>query len=211
MSDINKLLEARSSIKVRKKAFVRHDSHKKKRVGSKWRKARGIQSKMRLGMRGYRKRLQIGYGSPKAVKGMHSTGVSIMLVSSVSDLDRIDAKKQGIVIAKNIGLKKRVEMVKKAQEQKIRILNIKDPAKFLSDVEQLFKKKREEKEKKKKEKKVKKEEKEKKAAEKEKEEEKEKEQKEVEKKETIESSAEEEDTKMKEKKKLDKLLIKKEK
>ena len=63
------LLQLRKRIKAKKPNFVRQDSHKQKEVKKKWRKPKGMQSKMRLKKKGYRKSVSIGYGSPKKVNG----------------------------------------------------------------------------------------------------------------------------------------------
>lgn len=202
-----KLFEIRRNIKKKKPTFTRQDSHKKKRVGKKWRKPKGLQSKMRLRFKGYKRSVQTGYGSPRAVKGLEASGLKGVKICSISDLAVLDPGKHGAIIASSVGMRKKVDILKEAKQKKIKIINIKDPEKFLKDVEELFKKKIETKEEKAKEKKKKKEEKEKKAAEKEKEEKKEDKKEE---KETIESLAKKEEKKVDEKKELDKTLTKKE-
>ncbi len=202
-----KLFVVRKNIKKKKPTFTRQDSHKKKRVGKKWRRPKGLQSKMRLGFKGYKKSIKIGYGSPRAVKGLESNGLRGVKVCSVLDMAALDPSKDGAIIASSVGIRKKVGILKEAKQKKIKIINIKDSEKFLKEVEELFKKKKEKKEEKVKEKKKKKEEKEKKAIEKGKEEGKEEKKEE---KETIESLAEKEDKKVEEKKELDKMLTKKE-
>ena len=54
-------------MKKKKPKFIRQDAHKKGRLAKKWRKPKGLQSKMRLCKKGYRKRISKGYKSPKEV------------------------------------------------------------------------------------------------------------------------------------------------
>ena len=49
------LLEFRKKIKAKKPNFIRQDAHKKGEIKKKWRRPKGLQSKMRLHKRGYRK------------------------------------------------------------------------------------------------------------------------------------------------------------
>ena len=136
-----------------------------------------------------------GYGSPKAVYGLHLSGLEKANINSVSPIESINKETQGIIISSAVGTKKRIEIIKKAKEAGIKILNIKDPDEFLKKIEENIKKKKEEKAKK---------EKKKKAAEK---------KKKVAKKEKPELSEKlsEEEKKEAEKKEKDKLLTKQEK
>ncbi len=159
--DIKRLIEVRKRIKKKKPAFIRQDAHKKKRLGVKWRKPRGLHSKVRLGLKGYRKKISKGYKSPSLIKGFHSSGLKVVAVSSVKDINKIKNEEEGIIIKKQVGLKKKIEIIKKAIESSIKILNIKKPSDFLKAVEVGLKKKKDkkdaklsEKERKKKEKEV---------------------------------------------------------
>lgn len=203
MTETKKLLDLRKKIKGKKPYFIRQDAHKHKRLGKKWRKPKGIQSKMRLKLRGYRKSVSKGYKSPKEIRYCDKLGFEKKLISSIKDLKTIDSKIQGIIIAGNIGLKKRIDIIKEARKQSIKILNIKDPNQFLKDIEEKIKKQKEEKQKLNQEKQKKLKKREEKAKEKSKEEEKKTEEKPDE---LAEKIKKEEEEKKKEK---DKVLTKK--
>ncbi|MBW2979982.1 50S ribosomal protein L32e [Candidatus Woesearchaeota archaeon] len=147
MADMKSLLGKRRHIKKRKPEFILQDYGKKPRLKRKWRKPKGIDSKIRLGLRGYRKIVTKGYGSPKLVKGLHKSGLKPVLVISIKDIDSVNKEKEGIIIKGSIGLRKKVELVKKAKEKGIRILNLKDPDKFLKAVSESMEKKKQEKKK----------------------------------------------------------------
>jgi len=191
-----KSLELRKKIKAKKPKFLRQDTHKKTRLKKKWIRPKGWQSKIRLGKRGYRKAVTPGYGSPNDVKGIHKTGLEMINVSSIKDINDIDPKTQGIIIGRTVGLRKKFDLIKKAQEKSITILNIKNPEEFVKTKQDMMAKKKEEKTKKTEEKTKKKAEAAKKAKEKEKEE--------------LAEKVTEEEKKDQEKKEKDKTLTKKE-
>ncbi|MBU4283872.1 MAG: 50S ribosomal protein L32e [Nanoarchaeota archaeon] len=179
---------------MKKLKFTRQDAHKKVRLGNKWRRPKGLHSKMRLSKKGYNKSVSIGYGSPKKTRNLHASGLKLVIIKSLKELEKIDVKKECIAVAKTIGLKKKVEILKQAVKKSINVVNVKDINKFLKDVEEKIKKSKEEKEKLKKKKELKKKEKEKAG-----------------KKKTIDEKVEktDEEKKEEEKKERDKLLTKK--
>lgn len=188
---MKRLLEHRAMIKKKKPRFFRQDAHKIKRIGKSWRKARGVDSKVGRGVRGYRRKIKIGWGSPKQVRGMHKSGLKFKMVNSTKELADVDPKSEIVVIGSTVGTRKKVMIIKEALEKNLRVLNYKDPQKFLDETDN--------KRKKIKERKVKKE-----KIKKEKEKKKEKPKKSIE--ETVETDKEKKDREKKEK---DKVLTKK--
>ena len=188
-------------LKRKKPKFLRQDFHKKKRISPRWRSARGLQSKIRLAVKGYRKKPKIGYGTNLKIKNMHPTGIIPIRVFNITDLKKINKETQGIIIAK-IGLKNKLKLIEYAIKEKITILNIKNPNQFLKDAEMKIKMKKQAKKKKQETKKSK----EKHAQEKAKE-------KQSKEKETIEEKTKEltvEEQEKEKKRKQDKILTKKE-
>lgn len=106
-----------------KKKFLRQTARAYRRLGRKWRKPRGSQSKMRRKERGKAKMPSIGYGRPKHMRGLHPSGLREVLVHNLKQLEKIDAKSEAIKIASKVGKKKRAEIVKGAKELKVKILN----------------------------------------------------------------------------------------
>jgi large subunit ribosomal protein L32e len=159
------MLEQRKRIKSKKPDFLRQDAHKLAKLAKKWRRAKGIQSKIRLAKKGYRKKVQVGYGSPLEVRGLTMDGLVPVVVSNPAELSLL-AEGQAAIIPKSVGQRKKVEIAKKAIEAGIKIINIKEVEKYVKAVEESMQKKKSEKEKTAKEKEKKKAEKEKKAAEK---------------------------------------------
>ena len=125
MRELKELLDVRKEIKDRKPAFIRQDYQRRKRLGRKmkWRKPKGIHSKIRHHLKGRRRMPSPGYKSPSRVLGLHATGLKIMHVRSVSDVNRIKKEDEGIIISKQVGLKKKLGILRKARELGIKVLN----------------------------------------------------------------------------------------
>jgi large subunit ribosomal protein L32e len=109
--------------KRKKPKFPRQGAKNLKRVKDKWRRPRGKQSKLRRYKKSRGSMPNVGYGSTKSIKGLHPSGFEDVLVYNTKDLEKIDSKKQACRIASNVGKKKRFEIMKKASELKIKVLN----------------------------------------------------------------------------------------
>ena len=117
------LLRTRARQKSAKPHFIRQESWRYKRVGTGWRRPRGIDSKMRLKLKGRPKSVAVGYRSPKLVRGFHPSGFEEKLVYNVKDLEKV---KPGLVvmIGHSVGLAKKRKIVEKAKELGLRVLNM---------------------------------------------------------------------------------------
>ena len=80
------LIELRKAIKEKKPIFIRQDNPKRKKLSYKWRKPKGIHSKIRHHFKGRRKMPSPGYKSPAAVRGFHSSGLKIVYVFTPTDV-----------------------------------------------------------------------------------------------------------------------------
>ena len=118
------LLEIRRELKERKPIFIRQDNPKRRKLNDKWRKPKGIHSKIRHHFKGRRKMPSPGYKSPRQVKGLHSSGMAVIVVHSVDEISKIKKETHGAVIAKSVGTKKKLEILKAAKKNNIQILNI---------------------------------------------------------------------------------------
>ncbi len=121
-----RLLRVRARQKAKKPEFNFHDSHKKKRLGTSWRKPRGLHNKLRQQVAAKGKLVRPGFGSPAAVRGFHPSGVPEMLVNNVVELTL--AQGCAVRIAGAVGMKKRLEIQAKAAEMGLKVLNPKGGA-----------------------------------------------------------------------------------
>jgi large subunit ribosomal protein L32e len=119
------MAEEKKTTARKKPKFLRTDWHKKIRLGrgvkknQKWHGAKGRQNKFRLCRKGRGQRPKVGWGAESDGKNLVG-GVEAVRVENVKMLEGL--KNVGIIIGK-VGVRKRVEIVKKAGEMKLKILN----------------------------------------------------------------------------------------
>ncbi|MCK5624645.1 hypothetical protein KAI04_02285 [Candidatus Pacearchaeota archaeon] len=100
--------------------FLRRISNRYSKLGKRrkkkqvWRRPTGRDNKMRERRRGYPARVSIGYKNTENEK-------TIVIYNS-KELEKID-KKSAVSIG-NVGMKKKIEIVKKAKELRIQLLNV---------------------------------------------------------------------------------------
>ena len=121
--ELKRLLTLRDAQKRRQPSFTRLESWRYKKLKGVWRKPKGIDNHMRLKRKGWPKSVTVGYCSPKKVRGLHPSGFTEKLVYNIKDLETIQPH-QAIRISQSVGRRKRAEIVEKAQELAIHILNI---------------------------------------------------------------------------------------
>src|SRR3989344_3894619 len=80
MASIKELLDIRKQMKLKKPDFIRQDIRKKARLKIKWRKPRGLDSKIRRKLNGRAKPVSQGYRSPKNVRGLHKRGLQQSII-----------------------------------------------------------------------------------------------------------------------------------
>lgn len=116
-------LKLRLKIKRKKPDFTRKRAGIYPRLGFKWRAPKGGHSKMRVRKKEAGNLPKSGYGSPRAVEGLHPSGFEEFLVHSPKDVEKINPEKQACRISATVGKKKKLEIMKKAEELKIKVLN----------------------------------------------------------------------------------------
>ena len=107
----------------KKPTFLRQLAKSHKRLGMKWRKPRGLQSKLREHRKGKGFRPSVSYAKPKSLRYLHPSGLKEVLVHNVKDLEKVNAGKEAARINSTVGKKKRKDILKKAEEMKIKVLN----------------------------------------------------------------------------------------
>lgn len=101
----------------------KRQQHYLKRLKNVWRKPRGTHSKMRKKIKGRPKLPNIGYKSPEEIRGLYPSGYRPILVHNPAQLEKIDPEKEAAIIGGTVGRKKRMLILKKAEDKGIRILN----------------------------------------------------------------------------------------
>ncbi len=169
MTKTTTLLQLRKRTKKQKPVFVVKEYYKTARVKRRWRFPGGRHSPVRQEHRGRPALPTPGYGSPNAVKGLHASGLEMVVVHTVKALAALNPTKQAAIIASTVGAKKRISLLEHASSNNITLLNVKDIPAALEQVQKSLAARRKSREEKRKSK-SKKEEEKKKVAEKKKQE-----------------------------------------
>jgi large subunit ribosomal protein L32e len=126
------LLAARKRIAQTRPKFIRQESWRYDRLAENWRKPKGKDNKMRKQKSGMPALVKVGYRSPKAARGLHPSGYRDILIYNVAELAKLDPKGDAARIAHGVGKKKRIDIIKKAGELGIKVLN---PGNLVSKVQ----------------------------------------------------------------------------
>ena len=116
-----RLLRVRTRQKSKKPEFNTHDSHKKKKLATSWRKPRGLHNKLRQHIAAKGRVVQPGFGSPKAVRGYHPCGLAEVRVNNVAELAAVEGC--AVRIASTVGMKKRLDIQSEAEKMGLKVLN----------------------------------------------------------------------------------------
>ncbi|GAB6948203.1 hypothetical protein JCM16161A_23330 [Vulcanisaeta sp. JCM 16161] len=123
---LRRLLRLRLLMERREPRWMRMDEWRYLRIahGEHWRRPRGNDNKIRLEIKGYPKRVKVGYGKPRLARNLHPSGFRLVIVHRPEDVDKVDPTKEAIVIGRTVGLRKRIEIVKRAIEKGVRVMNV---------------------------------------------------------------------------------------
>jgi large subunit ribosomal protein L32e len=116
-------VKLRRRVKANKPEFQGQEVWRYKRIRDRWRRPRGVDSKMRMDAKGWPKMVNVGYGGPRIARHLHSSGYAEVLVRNLSQIDGLDPTIQAIRIAHNVGGKKRREIMTRAKEKNIHVFN----------------------------------------------------------------------------------------
>lgn len=114
--------------------FRRQESWRYKRVKDNWRRARGIDSHMRKSKKGWPKSPNIGYRTNKKIRYLHPSGFKEVRVFNTDDLLDVNPNFEVIRIAHTVGFRKRIQILNKAKDLGITILNPKETKKIEGDI-----------------------------------------------------------------------------
>lgn len=123
-SRLKRLLKLREEMNRRRPKFVRMNAWMLKRLDDAWRSPRrSLDNKIRLEKKGFPQRVKIGYRNPSEVRGLHPSGLQEVLVSTPSQLDKLNPKVHIVRISSTVGKKKRAEIINRAQALGLKIAN----------------------------------------------------------------------------------------
>jgi large subunit ribosomal protein L32e len=120
-----RLLLERDATDQRRPKFVRTASHRYWRIGrwNSWRRPRGQQSKQRRHY-GYRPTVvSIGFGSPRATRGLTPTGFRPVLVHGTDALATLDPRRDAVLVARGVGTRRRLVIEEAARQKGLHVLN----------------------------------------------------------------------------------------
>ena len=137
---MDKTLELRNERKAKKPRFRRSDAHRVASLEMKWHKPKGGDNKIRRKLRGHPRQPRIGWGSPRGARGLSPEGFEQTVVYTEADLTNV---KGACIIARTLGARKKIQLLKKAQDMKLQILNIKDTAQAIKTIEEDLKARKE--------------------------------------------------------------------
>ncbi len=141
---------------VKKQKFLRTNVNKYSKLGvrrkkkQKYRKAKGLDNKIRLKMKGHLRNVMIGFRSEKSKRDLVNE-LKPVKISNLHDLKNL--KKGEIGILSKIGIKKKIEIAEYALKNKLKLFNI-NSKKFLEKTKEKIEKAKQEKEEKKLKKKI---------------------------------------------------------
>lgn len=134
---MKKLLELKKNMKSKLPTFSRKDSHKKAKLGDKWRRPKGLQNKMRLQKRAHKKIVKTGYGTPADLRDRTNVGLRIVNVSTKKEIETI-TKEEAVVISSKVSKKTLVELLEFCESKKVFVENIKDVPKKIKEIKDAF-------------------------------------------------------------------------
>lgn len=130
----------------KKKRFIRYKSVNQVKLRGGWRRARGMHNKVRLKKKGHPLKVSIGYGSKKETKNLYNSEFNYKLINNLKDLENLD--KKYIILSRSIGLKKKIEILKKARGLNLNVIKVKDIDSFLKNIQEKLNEKKQKKERK---------------------------------------------------------------
>jgi large subunit ribosomal protein L32e len=119
---ITAMLKIRKRQKKKKPRFIQEESWRYKRIHAVWRRPKGIDSAMRFKRKSRPKSVEVGYRSPKKIRGFHPSGFREVLVHNLRELEKINSESV-IRVSSTVGLRKKILIVEKAKERGLKVLN----------------------------------------------------------------------------------------
>ena len=113
---------------LKKRPFLRADTFRHLRLGKKrrklqkWRRPRGHHNKLRLKRFSHPVQPGVGFGSPKSEAGKIK-GLLPVRVHNLAEIEKLSPKRHIAILAR-VGARKKLTLLKRAQELQIKISNV---------------------------------------------------------------------------------------
>ncbi len=120
--------------KSRMPRFVRPESSRYKRLDTSWRRPKGIDSKVRKKHKGYPVMPSVGYRTPAKLRNIHPSGLQEVLVYNRDQLEGLHPKFNAVRIARRVGDRKRIDILDRADELGLRVLNPRLKTRVIEDI-----------------------------------------------------------------------------
>ena len=124
LKNLTEMLILRKELSKKRPNFIRQESWRYRRIKRAWRKPKGIDSKMRLNVKGWPAIVKIGYRGPRIVRGLHPSGYRDILIHNINELNRINPKTDAARLASTLGSRKKMALLARAKQIGIKVLNI---------------------------------------------------------------------------------------
>ena len=144
-NDMKHALAVKATLRSKAPRFTRQDAHKKKRLGWAWRKAKGLQSKVRLRLKHHKRVVKTGYGTPSLVKNANAKGMFPVVVCNETDVSKLTAS-QGAIISAGTSIRTKMALIDACAKAGTPVLNL-SMEKFKAKFEKFMHSKKEKKEK----------------------------------------------------------------
>ncbi|PVV00735.1 hypothetical protein BB560_004871 [Smittium megazygosporum] len=112
-------------VKKRTNKFIRVHSDRYNRLKESWRKPKGIDSATRRRFAGTRPMPKIGYGSNKKTRNLLPNGFRLFTIKNAKDLESLMMLNRTYCaeVAGSVSSKKRIELLKRAKQLNIKVIN----------------------------------------------------------------------------------------
>jgi large subunit ribosomal protein L32e len=117
------LVSKRAEARENRPKFVRQESWRYVRLHPEWRKPKGVDNKVRRQDKGWPALVRVGYRGPVESRGLHPSGHYEALVHRVADLEGLVPGRDVARIGGTVGAKKRQQILSRAKELGLRVLN----------------------------------------------------------------------------------------
>ena len=118
-----RLWHLKQRMSKKKPSFKRIESWRYKRVHGGWRAAKGIDSKTRQKLKSGVKSPNVGYRTPKKVRGLHPSGKKEITISNLKEIEGLSPRQYAVKIASKVGSRKKRILMEELRSKKFVILN----------------------------------------------------------------------------------------